>query len=1316
METLLINYENAISPTNKCSSSSSSSVSTLIPEPLIGVGSSTSVNLVSGSTTTINTNNNNNQNQNKYNLTNDNQSNEKVTSLSSNCINSNSNGYNLLKKSVSLTLNSSEHDDNQQSAIITSESSSSSSTTSIKSFINNNNNLTRNTNNGLSSYRGCYSATNTPIKSINCGQLFNDYPSDLLSSCPSVRLSSPSSSPPPPPPPRSTKEKQITEINDYTPTMVSEHLSIVSPSSCYQSDHDVDSGPKSLPAYPSTLLSPTNSTSSSSSSNMMTKWDRESLYSGSGSIDDGLLTQNGSIVWDRESDWILLFDEMLKLKGTNRQGSEDCICRRKYSDSLRMKASQGITSSPSQSVSSTVSSLSSYNEIDNMNNLKLSPLKRASSLPPSRRGVSPNIRIASQLAANCPGAADEEMFIKSFEDVPMIHFGSTKELEDELSRIRDWLGGKSSDWTKRINGLKRLRSVLMSNSTDMKIFLEWFKGLELAFIPCVKDLRSQVVRETCFTIAYISQKLGLKASRFCEMLLLILISLIPNSVKIMSSSATVAIRFIIQYTRSSRFIPVIAYNMNSKSKEIRKACCEFLDQILHTWSTSSLEKHGITLQEAIRKGISDADPEARQFARKAFWGFADHFRESADSLLQSLDPSKQRILHGEAFGQQQQQQPPPPRTLSNLSKVSGRGSTGSLSQHDGPLSGRYTNNKSSSFQLPSSLSSSFTSPSIRKTSTSSLVSPVTSSLSSSYSSHYSKLPSVTNSNSTQNPPVENSSRILPNSKQQPPSYLPRIRCTLPKYQPSSSLSSFSSSSSGTYLNYGSTLRSTSAIDADAARRARTRAVAISSAIKPKVNQISSSMSNGNHDKESKELTYSPSQSVSSTVSLIPSYNDIDAKLSPLKRASSLPPSRRGVSPNIRIASQLAANCPGAADEEMFIKSFEDVPMIHFGSTKELEDELSRIRDWLGGKSSDWTKRINGLKRLRSVLMSNSTDMKIFLDWFKGLELAFIPCVKDLRSQVVRETCFTIAYISQKLGLKASRFCEMLLLILISLIPNSVKIMSSSATVAIRFIIQYTRSSRFIPVIAYNMNSKSKEIRKACCEFLDQILHTWSTSSLEKHGITLQEAIRKGISDADPEARQFARKAFWGFADHFRESADSLLQSLDPSKQRILHGEAFGQQQQQPPPPRTLSNLSKVPGRGSTGSLSSSYTYNKSPSFQLPSSLSSSFTSPSIRKTSTSSLVSPVTSSLSSSYSSHYSKLPSVTNSNSTQNPPVENSSRILPNSSNSLLLTYRESDVLFLNTRHLLLYRHPFPRQSLLPHHPLPHRQLHPHLQYQVLT
>ena len=44
--------------------------------------------------------------------------------------------------------------------------------------------------------------------------------------------------------------------------------------------------------------------------------------------------------------------------------------------------------------------------------------------------------------------------------------------------------------------------------------------------------------------------------------------------------------------------------------------CEFLNQILHTWPTHVLEKQIANLQDAIKRGINDADSEARAFSRK----------------------------------------------------------------------------------------------------------------------------------------------------------------------------------------------------------------------------------------------------------------------------------------------------------------------------------------------------------------------------------------------------------------------------------------------------------------------------------------------------------------------------------------------------------------------------------------------------------------------------------------------------------------------------------------------------------------------------
>ena len=177
-----------------------------------------------------------------------------------------------------------------------------------------------------------------------------------------------------------------------------------------------------------------------------------------------------------------------------------------------------------------------------------------------------------------------------------------------------------------------------------------------------------------FSIENLFFLVHLRCDRFAEALLPTLINLIQNSAKIMSSSAIVAIRFIIQYTRTSRLIPIITYNISSKSKEIRKACCEFLDQLLHTWPVHSLERHVGVLQEAIKKGISDADPEARAFSRKAYWGFADKFSQEAEFLLHSLDINKQKMLQDEQLTNSP--------NGNSLNKIKFNNSNGSIDQRD----------------------------------------------------------------------------------------------------------------------------------------------------------------------------------------------------------------------------------------------------------------------------------------------------------------------------------------------------------------------------------------------------------------------------------------------------------------------------------------------------------------------------------------------------------------------------------------------------------------------------------------------------------
>merc|ERR1719270_3314698 len=250
----------------------------------------------------------------------------------------------------------------------------------------------------------------------------------------------------------------------------------------------------------------------------------------------------------------------------------------------------------------------------------------------------------------------------------------------------------------------------------------------------------------------------------------------------------------------------------------------------------------------------------------------------------------------------------------------------------------------------------------------------------------------------------------------------------------------------------------------------------------------------------------------------------------------------------------AAGSAGAVDEDSFLEAFENVKKVTIFSGRALEDELSKIHTVLNNSQADWKQRVENLSMARALLKAGADQYDELQGCLKSLEYPFESQVKDLRSQVVRECCITIAYLSQTLKNKVDRFLEFLMPPLIQLVPNSAKIMATSGIVCLKFILQNTFSPRFIPIICSSSASKSKEIRRPICEFLAIMLHTWPTHNLEKHVALLQDAIKKGISDADPDARTFARKAYWGFADHFKDQADSLMSSLDYSYKRMLQGE------------------------------------------------------------------------------------------------------------------------------------------------------------------
>nr|XP_032619587.1 CLIP-associating protein 1 isoform X40 [Chelonoidis abingdonii] len=275
---------------------------------------------------------------------------------------------------------------------------------------------------------------------------------------------------------------------------------------------------------------------------------------------------------------------------------------------------------------------------------KAPPNSRRVGMGTARRLGSAALGSKSTAAKEGAGAVDEEDFIKAFDDVPTVQIYSSRDLEESINKIREILSDDKHDWEQRVSALKRIRSLLLAGAAEHDNFFQHLRLLDGAFKLSAKDLRSQVVREACITLGHLSSVLGNKFDHGAEAIMPTIFNLIPNSAKVMSTSGVVAVRLIIRHTHIPRLIPIITSNCTSKSVAVRRRCFEFLDLLLQEWQTHSLERHISVLAETIKKGIHDADSEARIEARKCYWGFHNHFSREAEHLYHTLESSYQKAL------------------------------------------------------------------------------------------------------------------------------------------------------------------------------------------------------------------------------------------------------------------------------------------------------------------------------------------------------------------------------------------------------------------------------------------------------------------------------------------------------------------------------------------------------------------------------------------------------------------------------------------------------------------------------------------------
>jgi CLIP-associating protein 1/2 len=314
--------------------------------------------------------------------------------------------------------------------------------------------------------------------------------------------------------------------------------------------------------------------------------------------------------------------------------------------------------------------------------------------------------------------------------------------------------------------------------------------------------------------------------------------------------------------------------------------------------------------------------------------------------------------------------------------------------------------------------------------------------------------------------------------------------------------------------------------------------------------------------------------------ILQKFDEIDGK----KDSGDDNESQSSCSSNMSSSKPLAANkkkatpmsngtsSSGGVDEAQFERAFTDVPQINIFTHNDMERIMDGIHQTLSNKDTPWDARVTSLKELRAVVQCESIDPQTFLTLLRNMETPFRDCLKDLRSQVVRESCVTLSCLAVHLKLDMNLFAELMLPYLVALLPNSAKVMASSANVCMRMLVQNCPSHRLVLPIINGFQQKSAITRKGCAELIEYITRLWDTSILDRAGSVLEESIVKGIKDADPTARKHMRRAFWNYHNHYPSVGDRLFNSFDSQLQKHLKDERRQLEGEPLPQPIPLSQV------------------------------------------------------------------------------------------------------------------------------------------------
>ncbi|OQS04973.1 hypothetical protein THRCLA_02847, partial [Thraustotheca clavata] len=215
----------------------------------------------------------------------------------------------------------------------------------------------------------------------------------------------------------------------------------------------------------------------------------------------------------------------------------------------------------------------------------------------------------------------------------------------------------------------------------------------------------------------------------------------------------------------------------------------------------------------------------------------------------------------------------------------------------------------------------------------------------------------------------------------------------------------------------------------------------------------------------------------------------------------------------------------------------------------LTDAMEMIRK----ASDDWQKRQAGLVQIRNLFVGIETAATTVPPDAWRLLKPLKDVIPDLRSQIVKEVCTTLAVMAQVAHDAMAPLARDLLPVLIDVRGGGNKVCASYCGECAEIIVTHviTKGSTLRYLVDMTIESKNKSIREACISALTLVLAKWS-AVLDRNDVAqLEVALKASLYDASSSCRAQALLFFQRFQQKFSKRASMLLASVDSKVQRRL---------------------------------------------------------------------------------------------------------------------------------------------------------------------